>query len=181
MDHSQIYEKTIPRTDHRKYMYFNFIMDCILLKFSEKFIFQILQVALAGHLYFHLYHYWLPSQPEPAILSILLSLTPDNFIHQWGTPGSQWVNHSPPALHRNFIIIICCLCYSQAYLMHLVFIYFFVTQKCFTVKLKIQNTFLEKTMKIESPVGWFSCLNIRLLHEKSWVQTLATITLRVLK
>ena len=27
-------------------------------------------------------------------LSILLCLTPDNFTRQWGTPGSQWVDHS---------------------------------------------------------------------------------------
>ena len=33
-----------------------------------------------------------PFTPKPAVISILLCLTPDDFIRQWGTPGSQWVN-----------------------------------------------------------------------------------------
>ena len=32
------------------------------------------------------------NRPKPAILSILLCLTPDNFTRQWGTPRSQSVN-----------------------------------------------------------------------------------------
>ena len=32
-----------------------------------------------------------PFTPKPAILSILLCLTPDNFTCQWGTPRSHWV------------------------------------------------------------------------------------------
>ena len=35
-----------------------------------------------------------PVTAKPAILSILLCLMPDDFTRQWGTPGSQWVNHS---------------------------------------------------------------------------------------
>ena len=34
---------------------------------------------------------WRPNRPKPARLSILLCLTPDDFIRQWGTPGSQWI------------------------------------------------------------------------------------------
>ena len=37
---------------------------------------------------------WRPNRLKPARLSILLCLLPDDFTRQWGTPGSQWVNHS---------------------------------------------------------------------------------------